>query len=128
MHRPLNIPEASPSEAALHESVAELLDTILLPPAFYTTFPAGWGKLTKATGGRLKGSGLKAGMPDILIFFLEKTHGIELKARGRSASAAQRTTFAQLDAAGVKIQICYSLDDVVNCLGWWGIPHRDIHL
>ena len=108
--------------------MAELLDRILLPPTVWTTFPAGWGKLTKGVGGRLRGSGLKPGMPDILIFSLEKTTGIELKAPGRSPSAFQRTMFAALQAVGVRVHVCFSLDDVLAVLLLEDIPFRAIDL
>ena len=77
------------SEIDLHRSVAELLDWCLLPPAVYTTFPAGWGKLPPKTVGRLKACGLKTGMPDILVFNAGKTIGIELKRPGGRLSKAQ---------------------------------------
>ena len=46
------------SEAQLHKSVAEFLDWVLLPPALWTTFPAGWGKLGKATAGQMEREGV----------------------------------------------------------------------
>src|SRR5215475_12924252 len=38
-------------EYSLHASVADMLDRLLIPPAFAQTFPAGWGKLPKKTRG-----------------------------------------------------------------------------
>jgi hypothetical protein len=121
--KPLNIPENA-KESDLHATIAELLDWILIQPAIYTTFPAGWGKLKGATAGRLKKSGLKAGMPDILVFYRGKCVGIELKVNGASPSSVQRTMFAQLQAAGVPVYVCGSISDVIEALNRCRIPFR----
>ena len=112
-------------------SVAELLDWILVPPAIFTTFPAGWGKLIKATAGRLYASGMKKGMPDILVF--DKfgvapltVIGIELKVGANSVSSAQRTMFARLQTLGIRVYVCRSQEDVVAALDDAGIEHRPL--
>jgi hypothetical protein len=105
------------SEDELHRSVAEFLDWVLLPPAVWTTFPAGWGKLTKATAGRLKASGLKDGMPDILIFPGQgRVLGIELKAGKNNTTINQDGMHKKLAEAGVVVEICWCLSDVVMAL------------
>ena len=113
-----------PKEGELHRTVAELLDWVLLPPAMYTTFPAGWGELNKATAGRLKACGLKMGMPDILVFYRGMTLGIELKGRGGVLSAAQKVMHEQLRAAGVAVFVCSSVEDVVGVLNMADFPMR----
>jgi hypothetical protein len=123
--RPFNLPH-NPRESEFHASVAELLDWILLPPAMFTTFPAGWGKLTKATAGRLYASGLKKGMPDILVFAPRKVIGIELKVGTNSETSAQRTMFARLQAVGIRVYVCRNLDDVYAALVNNDISHRNI--
>jgi hypothetical protein len=130
--KPFNLPH-NVKESELHVSVAELLDWILLPPAMFTTFPAGWGKLTKATAGRLYASGLKKGMPDILVFEkagigTTKVIGIELKVDGGSVSSAQRTMFAKLQAVSIRVYICRNIEDVVRALADAGIPYRKTDL
>jgi hypothetical protein len=128
--RPFNLPH-SPKESELHVSVAELLDWILLPPAMFTTFPAGWGKLSKATAGRLYASGMKKGMPDILVFNrVEQPRrtaviGIELKVGANAPTSAQRTMFAKLQAVGVRVFVCRTVNDVVQALDYANIPHRN---
>lgn len=115
-HRPINIPY-NPTESQLHQSVAELLDWILIEPAFFTTFPAGWGKLTKGTAGRLFASGLKRGMPDILVFDKDqRVIGIELKVGYNGLSSAQRTMFAKLQAVGITVYVCRTQEDVLAAL------------
>ena len=115
-----------PTEAQLHASVARFLDHFLLKPAFWTTFPAGWGLMTKATAGRLKRSGLKPGMPDLLVFFAGKTTGIELKTRDNKPSAAQLETFHTLQHAGVPVYCCWTIEEVIWSLKGRGIPLRPI--
>lgn len=131
--RPISIPH-DPTESQLHQSIAELLDWILIEPALYTTFPAGWGRLSKGTAGRLFASGLKKGMPDILVFDapnqvgLTKVIGIELKVGRNSLSSAQRTMFAKLQAAGIEVFVCRSQDDVIAALQKSGILYREVSL
>lgn len=133
MTRNLNLP-GSATEDEFHVAVAGLLDVCLKPPdTFYTTFPAGYGRLSKAMSGRLKAKGMKAGMPDILIFhrvnhFLCHAIGLELKVKGNSTSAAQRSTHALLQAVGVRTYLIRSLNDVIRALHDAGIPYRNAQL
>jgi len=123
-----------PTEAELHQSVAEYLDWALLPPAVYSTFPAGWGKLSKAMAGRLKGSGLKPGMPDLFVFDRQeiklgnyqfpKVIGIELKRPGEKPSAAQQLMFPRLRTLGIAIYVCECLEDVAAALQREHVPVR----
>lgn len=130
--RPLNLP-GSASEDQFHLSVAELLDFILVPPTFYTTFPAGYGKLSKGMGGKLKAKGLKPGMPDILIFeragtASSRVTGLELKVRGNIASSKQRETHGKLHAVGVRTFLVRNLTEVIAALNAMQIPYRKITL
>jgi hypothetical protein len=97
---------------------------MLLPPTVWTTFPAGWGKLGKATAGSLKGSGLQAGFPDILIFHTRGVFGIELKTEKGKASPKQLELFGKLEKVNVPVQICRSLDDLEDILNSHKIPIR----
>ena len=132
MTRDLNLPGTTATEDQFHIAVAELLETVLRMPTFYTTFPAGYGRLSKATSGRLKKKGMRAGMPDILIFSqVQPPHphrccviGLELKVGGNSLSAAQRNTHALLQAVSVRVYLIRTLNDVLVALRDAGIPHR----
>jgi hypothetical protein len=112
------------AESTLHHAVAELLDLALLPPAVWTTFPAGWGKLTKATSGQLQGSGLKAGFPDILIFHNARCLGIELKTPKGIVSKEQSEMFRRLLNAGVTVHVCHSTEEVIEVLKGEELPLR----
>lgn len=123
-------------ESQLHLSIAELLDWILIPPTFYTTFPAGYGRLSRATAGQLKAKGMKPGMPDIIVFASNDKHfekrtkviGLELKVPGRSATAIQSSTHAMLQAVGVRVYICRSQNDVIMALNDAGIEYRYVKI
>jgi VRR-NUC domain len=120
--------KAKLSESQLHKATADLLDWILLPPALWTTFPAGWGKLGKATAGRLHGAGLKAGFPDLFIFYSGRVTGIELKTASGLVSKAQHKMFMRLYEAGVRVYICRNTDDVIGVLEQESLPHRKMEV
>ena len=113
------------SELALHRSVAEFLNWVVLPPAVWTTFPAGWTAMRTGAAGRLKGCGLKAGMPDILVFYNSFVIGIELKVKTKPSSE-QLEMFNKLHAAGVPVSIARSVEDVHQTLVTYKIPLRKI--
>jgi len=113
------------SEAQLHKAVADYLDWCLLPPAVYTTFPAGWYKLPKGTGGIMRGAGLKAGMPDLLLFHAGRTFGIELKVATGRQTEAQREMQKKLEKAGVYYAVIRDLNELVDYLGFWKVPLRN---
>jgi hypothetical protein len=111
----------------LHRTVAEFLDWMLLPPTVWTTFPAGWGKLGKATAGSLRGAGLKVGMPDCLIFHQGRAVGIELKTDKGKLTIQQETMHERLTKAGVPVYVCRSMDQVFESLQLEMIPMRSFN-
>lgn len=114
------------SETDLHRSVADFLSWVVLPPAVWTTFPAGWTAMKTGAAGRLKGCGLKAGMPDILIFYNSFTLAIELKTDKGKVSPAQEEMHNLLRRAGVAVCIDRSVEDVEETLRTYGIPMRKL--
>lgn len=128
-----------PVEADLQADVARALDFLLLPPAQWTTFPAGHVQLPKAAAARLSRMGLKRGWPDVLVLHDGTLHGIELKRPGGRLSKTrtvrtkrgtlrvldgQQDTFPRLEAAGMKITVCETVEGVLAALEGWGIPMR----
>jgi len=124
-------------EDELHASVASLLRKLLLPPARWTTFPAGNVPLPPQYAAKLARLGLQRGWPDILVLHDARIYGIELKRPGGglsktrtvlTRSGAQRVlegqadVFPALERAGMRIAVCRSVDDVVDALVEWRLP------
>lgn len=133
--KPFKLAAYEPTEFELQKSVADLLDWLLMPPAFYTAFPAGWGKLPPRIAGLLKACGLKRGMPDILVFDLHpiianrtypKLVGIELKkpSRKTDTSDEQKLMHSKLITIGVPVYVCWTIEMVIETLDRENIPRR----
>lgn len=137
--RPFRLVAPEPDEICLHASVAAALNTLLLPPAQWTTFPAGHGLLTPQAAARLYRLGLQPGWPDVLVVHNGRLFGIELKTRTgrlsttrivhtRSGAArvrmGQREVLADLERAGVRIAVCRDVLDVLEVLRRWDVPLR----
>ncbi len=106
-------------EERLHAAVADFLRVALVPPAFFTTFPAGGGG--KVRGGRLKLLGLRPGMPDILVVGWGCLVGIELKTANGIVSASQNLVHGEFRDCGHPIFVCRSIDEVETALRQSGI-------
>jgi hypothetical protein len=133
MTRPFRlIPGRSNEETALHIACAGWLAMRLIPPTFFTTFPAGGGG--RERGQKLKRMGLKPGMPDILIFDRHIVgnipypliYGVELKSADGRVSSDQRTTHSDLRDVGIPIAVVRSLDDLKSALIGWDIPIKSM--
>jgi hypothetical protein len=136
--RPFRLTPTVTPEDALHESVADALDVLVLPPAVWTTFPAGNVPLEPRYAAKLARLGLKRGWPDILVLH-QTLFGVELKRAGGALSRTrmvrarsgglrvlegQADVFPRLIAAGMRIAVCRSVDEVVAALRGWGVPLR----
>jgi VRR-NUC domain len=116
-----------PTESELHKSVANLLDWVLLPPALYSTFPSGWGKLSKMMAQTLRKSGLKPGMPDMIVFpGGGRCFGIELKAGKNVPTPTQREMFDKMLQAGIRVYVARSVEQVWDILHTEKVPVRQI--
>ena len=104
-------------EAILQRQAAWLLDR----SGLLWTHPANERKCSPAQGARLKAAGVKAGVPDILVFEpLPEADGfglaIELKAGRNSVTPEQEGWLRRLEAAGWRTAVCRSLDEVHRVL------------
>lgn len=129
--RPFKLTAYEPTEFELQKSVADLLDWLLVPPAFYTAFPAGWGKLPPRIAGLLKACGLKRGMPDILVFDRISSIGphligIELKrpSKRNNTSDEQELMHSKLKIVGVPVYVCWTVEMVIEVLDRENINRR----
>ena len=113
-----------PLEKMLHKVVAAWLDQNLPEDTFWTTFPSGGGG--EFRGYILKDMGLKAGVPDILVWGKNKMIGIELKSEKGVLSKDQKIVIPKLEQLGFKTYVCKSLADVQQALhtqGFMRINH-----
>jgi hypothetical protein len=69
----------------------------------------------------LKGLGVVAGVPDIILINAGRTYGLELKADGGKLSTAQRETMAAMERAGTTVAHAVGLDPPVRQLEDWGL-------
>lgn len=134
----LAMPE--PLERDIHEATANALDAMLLPPAFWFTYPAGASILSPQQAARHIRIGLKRGLPDIWIMFdgvwlielkrpggqLSKTRIVRTRRGSPRVLEGQVDVFAKLCATGAvrDLAVCYSVDDVLDRIAVWKIPCR----
>lgn len=106
-------------EQILQRQIAGYLGWALAEPAWFTSFPAGGGG--EMRGMILKGTGLKSGVPDILIVHEGRLHGLELKSAKGVLSDAQKATHEALRRAGCLVAVIHSLDELRALLAgpWW---------
>ena len=127
-------------ERDIHEACAQALDKLLLPPAFWFTYPAGAVQLSPAETTRLTRIGVKRGLPDIFPLY-RGVYCVELKRKGGQLSktfigrtkrgsprvyVGQEEVFPQLIATGAieAIAVCTSVDEMLEQIGRWQIPIR----
>lgn len=130
----------APYERELHEAVAQLLARIVSPPAEWAFYPAGAIQLRGDQIAKLARMGLRRGWPDFVILH-HKIFGLELKREGGRLSRSrigytkhgtpriyegQVDVFPRLEAAGMRIEVCRSTDEVIAALKKWGIPLRGV--
>jgi hypothetical protein len=77
-----------------------------------------------AEGARRKARGCIAGLPDIWIAHQGRVRCIELKAMSGRLSDSQKWLHPKLEAAGIPVAVCRSLDEVLEHLADWQIPTR----
>ncbi len=138
--RPFRLRAPVVAEDDLQASVADALNTLLLPPAMWFAMPVGHVELTAAQAARLSRIGVKRGLPDLLVVY-NGVFGIELKRVGGRLSNTrivrtrrgaprildgQADTFPRLIRAGMRIAICHSVDEVLAALRGWGVPTRRV--
>lgn len=106
-------------EQAFQRAVAAFLDVALPHDCYWTAIGHGGGG--ELRGAILKGMGLKAGCPDVLIVHGGKAHFIELKAPRGSLSPAQKLAHMAITEAGATVAVCKTLEQIEAALDGWGI-------
>jgi hypothetical protein len=67
----------------------------------------------------LKGLGVRAGVPDLLIIYGGKTYGLELKADGNKSTKLQIEAQDAMRVAGAEVAVAIGLDAALQQLEQW---------
>src|SRR5262245_6772663 len=81
--------------------------------AFWTHFPAG-GARSPIEAAILKGLGVRAGVPDLLILHEGTLYALELKADGQKPTELQTETQELLRRAGARVATAVGLDSALK--------------
>ena len=114
-------------EATLQAASARFLE-LKLPKSFLAIHVPNGAQLAKPWHAkRLKAQGMRPGCPDWLIIgrapqdAFAYAWALELKAPGSYLSPAQKAFHKRLEACGVPVAICRSLEEIEAALKGWGI-------
>ena len=111
-------------EEAINRAVVSHLAVRSMPGVFYFHAPNGGGR-SKAEGGIFKALGVRAGVPDIIIFYRSQIFGLEIKAAKGRVTPIQRQTLNDMEVAGARTAIVNSIDEALVTLECWGVLRRD---
>jgi hypothetical protein len=111
-------------EEQLHRAVVDLLSVYHSRGLLAFCHPYNGGFRTKAEAGIGRALGVRAGVPDLLIWTPGGGHfAIELKAGRRAVlSDAQVVWHSTLENLGHRVYVCRSVDDVERCLRAESVP------
>src|SRR4051812_14223062 len=111
-------------EEQLQRSVVDLLQVYANRGLLTFCHPANGGWRSKAEAGAFKAMGVRAGVPDLLVWTQGGGHfAIELKAGRRAVlSGAQVVWHSTLESLGHRVYVCRSVDDVERCLRAEAVP------
>lgn len=111
------------AEEALQRSVVQLLAIYEARGLLaYCHVPNG-GYRTPAQAGAFKALGVRAGVPDLLLWTpFGRSFGIELKAGRGRISDVQVLWRSTLESLGHRVYVCWSLDEVEAVLRLEGVP------
>jgi len=122
-----------PDEDQLHKAVADLLAwAVPEDQVVWTHFPAGGYFLSPAAKARLYRLGLKAGMPDLMLWWHSDTGPatlmIELKTLKGRLNKHQEAMHPKLIGMGIPVEICRSVAEVLAVLRRYNVPLRAARL
>lgn len=109
-------------EQALHRDVSHLLSVALTSETWWTTVGHGGGGFIR--GQFLKATGVKPGVPDLILVYRGRFYGIELKSIKGRLSHEQIVCHRAIENAGGSVMVCRSQQEVLSALETWGIPTR----
>lgn len=110
-------------EDELQHAVCLFLAVALPSDATYFAVPNG-GKRHAREAARMKGLGLRAGVPDLIVIHRGRALFLELKTKRGVMSAAQKAMQQLLIYSGATVVVCRRVDDVERALRDAGLPLR----
>jgi hypothetical protein len=122
-------PDAKPRAVRRHDeddlqrAVIQYLDWALPDEGVAYAIPNG-GKRHAREAARMKGLGVKAGVPDIGICYRGRALFVELKAKRGVVSPAQRAMTRKLTYCGAAVMLCRSVDELEAQLREACVPLR----
>jgi hypothetical protein len=88
-------------------------------PGLFAFHPANGGYRRPVEAKILKGMGLRAGVPDVILIHEGRCYAMEIKAPGGRATAAQLEALAEMEAAGAFTCVAEGLDRALAVLEQW---------
>ncbi|KAB2918496.1 MAG: VRR-NUC domain-containing protein [Hyphomicrobiaceae bacterium] len=114
-----NLLRSRMSESEIHHAVVAHLAHRCAANVFWTHIPAGELR-PRGVGGKIKGMGLKPGVPDILLVIGGRAHFLELKKTDGRLSDSQKAAISDLQRAGAAVAVAFGLDAAIAQLEAWG--------
>ena len=108
------------SEDAIQRAVFEHL-AVRGVPRLFAFHPANGGYRRPTEAARLKGLGVRPGVPDVIAFHRGQVFAVELKTEGGRATDAQLRAIEDIRRAGGHAQISHGLDHALAVLEGWGL-------
>jgi hypothetical protein len=108
------------NEDAIQRAVFEHL-AVRDARGLFAFHPANGGYRNTVEAARLKGLGVRAGVPDVVAIHRGQVFAIELKSERGRATDAQLQAIEDIRAAGGYAQVCHGLDCALAVLERWGL-------
>jgi VRR-NUC domain len=118
-----NVARRRHDEDDLQRAIMRYLDEALGADGVAYAIPNG-GKRHAREAARMKGLGVRAGVPDIGICYRGRALYVELKAPRGVLSAAQKEMQRRLNYAGGEVMLCRSIEDCERALRECGVHLR----
>jgi hypothetical protein len=107
-------------EAAIQRAVFQHLRARSAPGVF-AFHPANGGYRKPVEAAIMKGLGVVAGVPDVIVIHAGRCYALEIKASGGRATPKQLAAIAAMEAAGAYTCIAKNLDRALEVLERWQI-------
>ena len=118
--RPFRLTPEVAREHDVQRQVANMLWKVLRPEVCWTSIDHANAK-DRLTGSIRKGRGVKAGVPDVLLWFEGRAFAIELKSEAGVLTLDQQNFIECLLGARVQVAICRSVSETFERVRDWGL-------